>query len=50
MPFDEGGETTTRDISRATLDPIVLPPKTDTDTTPTVIIDRSKPVIDDDES
>ena len=48
--FDEGGETTTRNISRTTLDPIVLPSTTDTDTTPTVIIDRSKPVIDDDET
>jgi len=47
--FDEGGETTTRDLGPMSLETIVLPKKTDNDTTPTVIIDRTKPMFDDDE-
>ena len=47
--FDEGGETTTRNIPVAGFTPLVLPQKSDNDTTPTVIIDRSQPMIDDDE-
>jgi len=48
--FDEGGETTTRNIPvGGGFDPIVLPSPKDNDTTPTVIIDRNKPMLDDDD-
>ena len=48
--FDEGGETTTRNIPvGGGYEPIVLPNPNENDTTPTVIIDRNKPVIEDDD-
>ena len=47
---EEGAETTTREIGPAGLEPIVLPKKSDNDTTPTVIIDRTKPMFDEDDS
>ena len=48
--FDEGGETTTRNIPVGEgFDTLILPSPNENDTTPTVIIDRNKPMIDDDD-
>ena len=48
--FDDGGETTTRNLPLGgSLETIILPTATETDTTPTVIIDRTQPMIDEDE-
>lgn len=48
--FDEGGETTTRNIPVGVgYEPLVLPNPNENDTTPTVIIDRNQPVIDEDD-
>lgn len=48
--FDEGGETTTRNlpIGRG-FEPLVLPTPNENDTTPTVIIDRNQPMTDEDD-
>ena len=48
--FDEGGETTTRNLPRSGgFEPVVLPSPAENDTTPTVIIDRTQPMTDEDE-
>ena len=48
--FDESGETKTREIPLSGgFEPIVLPTPTENDTTPTVIIDRTQPMTDEDE-
>ena len=48
--FDEGGETTTRNLPLGGgFEPVVLPSPAENDTTPTVIIDRTQPMNDEDE-
>ena len=44
---DEASETVTRELKRTTPKHIQLPTQSDSDNTPTVIIDRSKPMNDD---
>ena len=51
-PMDEpsdGSETVTRGIERTVVTHIELPTKADNDNTPTVIINRNQPIIDDED-
>jgi hypothetical protein len=47
---DDDGMTTTRSLTNLTLDIISLPEPSDDENTPTIIMDRSKPLVDDDDS
>jgi len=46
---DDDGLTTTRSLTNLTLSTISLPKPDDDENTPTIIMDRSKPMMDDDE-
>jgi hypothetical protein len=53
LPNDEqndDGMTTTRSLTNLTLEIISLPESSDDENTPTIIMDRSKPLVDDDDS
>jgi cytoskeletal protein RodZ len=47
---NDDGMTTTRSLTNLTLDIISLPEPSDDENTPTIIMDRSKPLVDDDDS
>jgi hypothetical protein len=47
---DDDGMTTTRSLTNLTLSTISLPEPSEDENTPTIIMDRSKPMVDDDES